>query len=427
MGTAMLLDDQPIEGFGELSFGFQEEVLKVEAVMKDQLSRNSWTLGVFGDWGVGKTSFMRGLRDHIGGKDGPGWPTVWFEPWKFRDEEDILIPFLNAFKKVQVCEADQTKRKRFRETLKRAGGTLALVGSDVVLRWATGGKLGTKDVRDAMKEVETELSRTVTRTDQFRERFEAAVGKLLEGSEGGRLVVFIDDLDRCLPDRALAILNSLRLHLAAPGTIFVMGVSERIVELAVETRFDKMMQVQKDRRSADEGEDDLRGEEFSGRNYLNKIVFLGWSVPTLSAATVDSYVRRAYPDLGDAVRQVYAAPALPWTPRRLKRSLNDVERRRDLDRPPSDQLRDWAVLAVLKYAWSRPPLYDWVTSFEAQRFDEAGSAYKRLRALEAYCLGDDSAREKLRQDQPSLREFGNLSGFAGLASFLAKHKMFGSG
>jgi len=42
----------------------------------------------------------------------------------------------------------------------------------------------------------------------------------------GRIVVFVDDLDWCLPDGALAVLESMKLFFDMPGFVFVVGLDE---------------------------------------------------------------------------------------------------------------------------------------------------------------------------------------------------------
>jgi len=52
-----------------------------------------------------------------------------------------------------------------------------------------------------------------------------------------KIVVFVDDLDRCLPDNALDVLESMKLFFDLLGFVFVVSLDETIVERAVRTRF----------------------------------------------------------------------------------------------------------------------------------------------------------------------------------------------
>jgi len=54
-----------------------------------------------------------------------------------------------------------------------------------------------------------------------------------------RMVVFIDDLDRCLPEVALEVLEALKLYLNIPDLIFVLGVDREVVDGLVKEHYKK--------------------------------------------------------------------------------------------------------------------------------------------------------------------------------------------
>jgi len=86
----------------------------------------------------------------------------------------------------------------------------------------------------------------------FRKDFE----ELLSESKIETLVVFIDDLDRCLPDTIIETLEAIKLFLFVRGTAFILGADERLIEYAVRRRFPE-----------------LPGTETEvGRDYLEKLV-----------------------------------------------------------------------------------------------------------------------------------------------------------
>ena len=48
-------------------------------------------------------------------------------------------------------------------------------------------------------------------------------------NEGYRIVVFIDDLDRCSPKKALEVLESIKVFLDIEGFIYVLGISHETI------------------------------------------------------------------------------------------------------------------------------------------------------------------------------------------------------
>ena len=148
---------------------------------------------------------------------------------------------------------------------------VANLGYDTVK--ALGDKMKNLDVDGAKKllketpEGEENVRRNIR---DFREDFKV----LLAESKIKTLVVFIDDLDRCLPDTIIETLEAIKLFLFVPGTAFVLGADERLIEYAVRRRFPE-----------------LPGTETEvGRDYLEKLIQIPLRIPPLSGAEIESYM-----------------------------------------------------------------------------------------------------------------------------------------
>src|SRR5437764_265734 len=80
-----------------------------------------------------------------------------------------------------------------------------------------------------------------------------------------RIVVFVDDLDRCLPESALQVLESMKLFFDFEGFVFVVGLDQAVVEWLINARFRKEY-------PPAAGEDTTNlGMTNRGGDYLNKI------------------------------------------------------------------------------------------------------------------------------------------------------------
>jgi hypothetical protein len=113
----------------------------------------------------------------------------------------------------------------------------------------------------------------VTDVTEFRSRF----ARLLESLDDlAAVVVFIDDLDRCLPETVVDTFEAIRLVLGAPRTAFVVAANQTIVESAVDARYPG-----------------LRGDGRPtgiGAQYLEKMLQLKIAVPALAVPEVVTYV-----------------------------------------------------------------------------------------------------------------------------------------
>jgi len=91
-----------------------------------------------------------------------------------------------------------------------------------------------------------------------------------------RVVVYIDDLDRCPPDRVVQVLEAVQLLVKTPLFIAVLAVDERYITRALEKFYEGVLS--------------RRGRP-SGTDYLEKIIQLPYRVRPIMANTLESYLR----------------------------------------------------------------------------------------------------------------------------------------
>jgi len=113
---------------------------------------------------------------------------------------------------------------------------------------------------------------------KFREDF----ARMLADTDIKSLVILIDDLDRCLPERIIETLEAIKLFVAVPKTAFVVGADERIVRHAISTRYSK--------RQLD-GQESTHKEEYDlTTDYLEKLVQIPYHLPRLSPDEIETYI-----------------------------------------------------------------------------------------------------------------------------------------
>ena len=78
----------------EDQLGFGTYVTTIANMIVDPTFQTPFCIGIFGDWGVGKTSFMRQLEQELLESESSPVPIpIWFNPWRFEKEEHLIIPF----------------------------------------------------------------------------------------------------------------------------------------------------------------------------------------------------------------------------------------------------------------------------------------------------------------------------------------------
>ncbi len=345
MGTAMrFIADAPIEHPDHDLFGFKGFVDLIERAVRG--TQTPFVYGVLGDWGTGKTSVLRLLearfratddkREVMRLPDGKDiFVPIWFDAWKYENEANIVYPLLHVIKKQYERDVPQERRSHFQQTFQTviATSVLALgqVGLKALLKTLTGGAVDLKTLEDALKQVREDqkkaanagavadvLSDWADSVGRFAEAFQALLQTYAEemvgkaDAERVRFLILVDDLDRCLPDTTISILESIKHHLSVPNCIFVLAVNGRVVYQAIRRKYGS--------------------EGIDGREYLEKILNYAFYVPEidLDQATMGHFVQKQrfmlvgqtdYKREFDELSSVLAESKFN-NPRRIKRILN---------------------------------------------------------------------------------------------------------
>lgn len=91
----ILSDDFAVEdliGHATYRDGLIEVIRSVE-------TKGSFTIGIYGQWGLGKTSMLKQIKavfDNPESAEEKPVLTIWFNPWQFVGDEHLIIPFFHT-------------------------------------------------------------------------------------------------------------------------------------------------------------------------------------------------------------------------------------------------------------------------------------------------------------------------------------------
>ena len=373
-GNKILLDSpsaKPALEFADIAKGFA-------GIITD--SDPNFAIGIFGGWGSGKTTLMNAIMTELR-QHHPDVINVDFNAWRFEREPQLLIPLLDTIRLgilAHTAPANGTGvYSQKADTQRAAAGRIG----KVVRALATGlsGSVGipgavtinyaAKPAIDALKEL-NEGSDTPKPESLYVAAFEelkTACKELMENGVG-RIVVFVDDLDRCLPDGALAVLESMKLFFDLPGFIFVVGLDEQVIHQAVRAKFaaSATRQVAADGQSASP---DAAMTEELGQDYAKKIFQVPYALPVMLPQQLNELLNAMYKQAGlgkeqqdeihDKVRPYLRLIAVNEriNPREVKRFINAYT----LQTLVRKRLGPQVVLALQTIAFR----FDWQDAYDA--------------------------------------------------------------
>ena len=208
-------------------------------------SHPNFTAGIIGEWGTGKTTLMNLIKNELE-KDKENIISVWFDAWKYENEKEFaLIPLLKTIN-YSINDDNNEKKRNLKEALKEAAiftiGISNEVVSSIVTNYA-GKELG-GFFKKSLEDVTTKLVPRLKELKKLSEddknsifyngiqNIQDALNILRDDNSDFRVIIFIDDLDRCSEDKVLEILESMKIFLSLDGIIFILGINQtKIVEL----------------------------------------------------------------------------------------------------------------------------------------------------------------------------------------------------
>ena len=380
-----LISDEPVDLLEDDRLGLQPYAGTVASVALG--TPGPFTIGVFGGWGHGKTSLLRLAQKMVEAQD-PQVVTAWFNAWQYEKEEHPIVPLTATI----VHALEKKHDSGLSAALAKGAGKLIDALRSVAYGFSLKGKAQVPDLVEV--EAAADVQKMIDRYQELRkhaidalldqslyhkafEILQAAAAKHDDSDQRPKIVVFIDDLDRCLPDNALHLLESIKLVLCQPGFVFVLAIDPRIVERYLEKRY-------KDQYGIEDYRD--------GQSYLDKMIQLPFPIPS-HESRFEEFIKRLLND----------HPALEKLRRDFLPLVNVVALASD--RNPRSAVRFFNRMLIDQRIWqqvNKDVIFD-AGAFAVSRALQIQSetTYHTLLANEALCKliaeGDGDTRRRLQR------------------------------
>lgn len=247
---------------------FEDIVIVVKDILEDK-RLNSTSVGIFGSWGSGKSTLLKLITDRVNSDENL---VIFFDAWLYQNYSDAKTSLLEIIFRTLEKEAEKSQSclKKIKKVIKQTSllkrglaysGTLIESAAPLL---PVGANIVGATLQGISDEIKDE-SLDARLIEDIRENFTQILIELKR-----KVIIVIDNLDRCLPEKALQTLEAIRLFLFLPNTSFVIAADEEMIKATLSQYFPGNSRLQND--------------------YLDKLIQIPITVPKLGLAEIRSYL-----------------------------------------------------------------------------------------------------------------------------------------
>jgi len=279
-------------------------------------SKPRFAVGIFGDWGTGKTTLLMMIKQIL--EMNKKILTVWFDAWRYEREQYLaVIPFLRT---IELALEDHIKRNETKwETVRNA-----IIRTANAFSESTKANIGITGIASAQIDFEklvnsfkgdgtigNDVDVIYYHATDF---LNMALSQLRKSDSDYRIVIFIDDLDRCLPEKSLEVIESIKSFFDLEGIVYVLGMNSSSITSIIKQKY---------------GDDPT----ITGFDFLKKIVQLPFLIPDWNESDLSKFIDdviikelRGSDNMVNAFRndRLMIIKAAEKNPREMKRFANNI-------------------------------------------------------------------------------------------------------
>ncbi len=308
------------------------------------------TVAIQGDWGSGKTSTIEMVWKHLAESTVPV-NIIDINTWQYAQlnlGDDLVFHLLDAIVD-RVSSHDPGAAEIARRCLQAMGSAgIAALKVAASTAAAAAGPIGGNAYTAAIESLSNAPS-AVKNLEDLHEQFATLIGGQIDAAGGSkRVVLFVDDLDRLPPDRAVEVMEVLKTLLECHGCVFVLAIDFEVVSQGVHLKYGSTMDPRK------------------ARAYFDKMIQLPFDMP-VGSYDIKDLLAASLHDLRIELPSVEPFVALArcsvgTNPRALKRLLNSFSLLRriahrthtDTDSAHVERISDVALFALLALQTAHP-------------------------------------------------------------------------
>lgn len=289
----------------------------IVSILKE--NTESVSIGVHGDWGAGKSSVLAMVEDELKKLSNPDqnnvsdidsdYSVIRFNSWQYQGFEDAKIALMRAI----VCQLEDTAKvylehhpivhgideikdigKKLWKNLDKlslaknvgkvgvsiATGTAPLAIMEGIISTIKNTVVDQDKVEELIGTIGNLIDTSKEETSGYREMedFRQNFKQLFEKAHIQKIVVLIDDLDRCLPKVAIETLEAVRIFLTLENTAFIIAADDAMIRYSVKEYFPRVHE------ENNEKQDTITKLDYNNfaDKYLEKLIQVPLHIPSIT-------------------------------------------------------------------------------------------------------------------------------------------------
>ena len=225
------------------------------------------TIGIYGKWGSGKTTFLNFIERHIElfqkGKEDRVYIKFHYNPWMYSESKEMLFDFYETLSKKVTYQGD--------ENLKKAGKLIKkysryLKSVKLSIGGAKFGLGASFEPYEILQKLGEDLEGEPKSLIEIKNEIDIA---LQESNK--KIIIFIDDIDRLDKDEIFSLFKLVKANADFKNLIFIMCMDYDHITEAIYSRYGD--------------------NEEAGKNFIEKIVNIPIELPLIEKADLDLFIK----------------------------------------------------------------------------------------------------------------------------------------
>ncbi len=241
-----------------------------------------------GSWGSGKTTLVEAWMKHLEIEENKdtgksAWKTIYVDAYQNDFNDDPLLAIGEGILSLKGDEKNKKKLEDLKEDLKKTFLSVwkwaRPITRPIIANTVPSGEL----VNKALDGLDGFLKERLQTNETFADRIQKFREDLKSLAESGKIVVFIDELDRCRPTYAIEMLEKVKHIFSVNGIVFVLVANSKQLCASLKKVY---------------------GGTFNAKEYLQKNISIHLPMPSIrnyqNQSWVDEFYKLIQKHLGEA-------------------------------------------------------------------------------------------------------------------------------